>query len=315
LPEEGKIMAETTDPAIPAAPAEAPRRAPVLPMVTGGFLAAALGFGAALMLPKPVFDPSALQSQLDAQKADLAEARSAAPKPDPELSARLDALEQALAALQSRPAADFDATGLQSQIDALKAGALPAPAMADLSAAIDAKLAERLASAEASLQSLKSDAEAATSRAALLQVQAALDSGAPFASILAAVSLPAALADHAATGLPSLQSLRSSFPEAARAGLDAALAADMGDSWAERATAFLRGQTGARSLTPREGSDPDAVLSRAEAALSAADLPTALTELSALPPEAQVAMSGWLDKARLRQSAVDAMQSLIATSQ
>ena len=81
------------------------------------------------------------------------------------------------------------------------------------------------------------------------------------------------------------------FPTAARAGLEAALRADMGSSWTERATNFLRAQTGARSLDPREGDDPDAILSRAEAAVSAGDLATALTEIAALPEPAQTAMA------------------------
>jgi hypothetical protein len=113
--------------------------------------------------------------------------------------------------------------------------------------------------------------------------------------------------------VPSLQSLRSTYPDAARAALDAALRANPGDSWTERLSVFLRGQTGARSLTPREGTDPDAVLSRAEAALAAGTLDTALTELDTLPQAGKDAMSTWLTQATQRQQAIAAVTALSAS--
>ncbi|MBV5276525.1 hypothetical protein JZU56_01410, partial [bacterium] len=68
---------------------------------------------------------------------------------------------------------------------------------------------------------------------------------------------------------PSAQALQASFPDSARTALEAALRANMGESWSERVGNFLRTQVGVRSLTPRDGPDPDAILSRAEAALTA----------------------------------------------
>ena len=47
--------------------------------------------------------------------------------------------------------------------------------------------------------------------------------------------------------------------------------------------AFLQNQLGGRSVVPREGDDPDAVLSRVGAAVEAGDLSTALTEIESLP--------------------------------
>ncbi|NCM97487.1 MAG: hypothetical protein GW948_09390, partial [Rhodobacterales bacterium] len=111
---------------------------------------------------------------------------------------------------------------------------------------------------------------------------------------------------------PTLAALQAAFPEAARAALDAALRADMGTSLTQRMTAFLRTQTGARSLTPREGTDPDAVLSRAEAALLGGDLAGAQAEIGALPPEAQAAMADWQALAERRLAATDALAALVA---
>ena len=65
--------------------------------------------------------------------------------------------------------------------------------------------------------------------AALGRIQAALDSGAPFASALPDLGdIPAALVKAANSGVPTLAILRETFPDAARAGLDAALRAEYG---------------------------------------------------------------------------------------
>ncbi|MGB8622217.1 MAG: hypothetical protein WCD16_05310, partial [Paracoccaceae bacterium] len=78
----------------------------------------------------------------------------------------------------------------------------------------------------------------------------------------------------------------------------------------DRIGAFLRTQFGARSLTPREGNDPDAILSRAEAALNAGELKDALDEIATLPEAGQQAMSGWVAKAQKRADALAAADTL-----
>jgi hypothetical protein len=226
------------------------------------------------------------------------------------------ALEARIATLEARPAgtsADPAAlTQLRSEVEALKANGagIVSP---ELQASLDAKVKDteaKLAAVEAAAQS---SAQAVTARAALGQIAAALDSGAPYAAAIAALkgtTLPAVLTDHAPSGLPTLQGLQADFPAAARTSLEAALRANMGQTWTERVTTFLRAQTGARALAPRDGNDPDAVLSRAEAATAKGDLAAALKELSALPPEGQAAMADWQARAQLRLDAAAALQSL-----
>jgi hypothetical protein len=63
-------------------------------------------------------------------------------------------------------------------------------------------------------------------------------------------------------------------------------------------------------VAPREGSDPDAVLSRAQAAVRAGDLGAALTEMESLPEAARTAMQDWLDAASARKAAQDAADEL-----
>ena len=105
-------------------------------------------------------------------------------------------------------------------------------------------------------------------------LQAALSSGGARDQALAelqaaGVQPPAVLSGEVAT----LAQLRAEFPAAAREGLAAALkAAPANDGAMGVIGNFLRVQTGARSVEPREGSDPDAVLSRADAAVKAASV-------------------------------------------
>ncbi|WP_145963313.1 COG4223 family protein [Paracoccus mutanolyticus] len=113
--------------------------------------------------------------------------------------------------------------------------------------------------------------------------------------------------------IPRLVQLRAEFPAAARAGLRASL-----DAVAESEGTmglignFLRVQTGARSVEPREGSDPDAILSRANAAVEAGAIATALDEIATLPQSGQNAMKSWTDRARIWVDANTALAELAA---
>ena len=283
----------------------------------GGVIAAGIGFGLAQYVPKgwPLQDTSALQAALAAQQAETADlqAKLAALPDTAAFAVQIADLAAKIQALETRPAAQAAPTAalqeMQAQIDALK----QAPAGAVDTAAIQAMMVD----AQAAADKIKAEAEATSALAratlALAEVQAALDSGAPYAVALAGLAdVPAVLSDHAQSGLPTLLNLTEAFPEAARAALDAALRADMGQSWADRATNFLRTQTGARSTTARAGTDPDAVLSRAEAALRAHDLATALTEIAALPAPALAEMAAWQALAETRLAGETAVAGLAA---
>jgi len=256
----------------------------------------------------------------------IAALESATPVPAaPDLSADLTALAARLAALESQPASIGSGpaeTGpstaalaaIEADIAALKSQSTTIPA--DLATMV-AETEQRLAAVQTQAEDLQAEAEAmvrtASRGAALGQLRAALDSGAPFAAALGQLGeaeIPTALSDSATTGVPSLTVLQAAFPDAARAALEASLRADMGSTWSDRVASYLRNQTGARSLTPRDGTDPDAILSRAEAALADGDLGIVLTELSALPPAGLAAMSEWQQMAGTRQSAVQAVARL-----
>ncbi|MEZ5753457.1 MAG: mitofilin family membrane protein [Paracoccaceae bacterium] len=315
--------------------------------VLGGVVAAGLGFGLARAMPDllPIAaTDDAVSAAVETQAQEIATLReqlAALPTtatPDPEMQARLadiasaqqaltgrlDALEGQIAELVARPAASGDAVpadlaaelaALKGQMASLSAGgSLPA----DVVAAAEAAEA-RLKAAEESAAAMADQARAATESArrdmAIDRIAAALDSGAAYASALADLpegTVPPALADHAATGLPTVADLSDSFPQAARDALEAALRANMGESWTDRVASFLRSQTGLRSLTPREGDDPDAILSRAEAALAAGRVADAVQELQAMPEAGKPALADWLDAARIRIEAESAVAALAA---
>ena len=86
--------------------------------------------------------------------------------------------------------------------------------------------------------------------------------------------------------------------------------AGAGDGVIARTRAFFGAQVASRSLAPRNGVSPDAVLSRVEDRLRQDDLDGALTEAGQLPSEAQAAMGTWLAAARLRAGAVDGLTEL-----
>ena len=297
--------------------------------VLGGVIAVAAGYGLAIYAPIP-----GLIGQSGPQLADL-ETRLAAlesrPTPDATLAERL-------AALETKPAPEVKAPDLSPLQEALAALermdlSLYARVMGDglspeqldllrnqLTQGVAAKVAEAEASlAAAQDQAKKLEASASETaakiaqRAALGQIRVAMDAGQPYAGALQELGLsdlPDVMTRTAAGGIPSLGDLAQDFPAAARAALETSLKADMGDTWGQRFTSFLQTTSGARSLEPREGSDPDAVLSRAEAAVASGDLAKALGEIASLPAEGQAKMAPWVERATLRQDALAALDAV-----
>lgn len=321
-----------------------------LMLVLGGVVAAGIGFVAAQVVPQgwPLAATqdqiAALETRLAAQDRKLAEI--AVPAVDPALADRLTAIEarladlpaespvdpQALAALQAEVSAlrdgSPDLAPLQSELAALRAelASIPresgvAQELEALRAAADAERAAAEARAEAmraEAESLRTQAaaaaQAAVARGAILRVQGALDAGGGFdvalADLVAAgIAVPPALSSHA-EGVPTLAELQAAFPDAAREALAATATPEPDGALTDRLGAFLREQTGLRSTTPRAGSDPDAILSRAEAALRTGDLAATLAELDQLPPEATRAMADWRAMADTRAAAAAALSAL-----
>ncbi|MFT3690835.1 hypothetical protein [Paenirhodobacter sp.] len=264
--------------------------------------------------PAPAADLTGLQGALDANAADMRT-----------LQESVKALADRITALESRPVAVVEggapvdsAAALQSQIDTLRAQLSGVGNVGDVQAQIAAAAAavkSELESAQGQASQIGSAAEAAARRslqqAAAARVAAALQAGVPLAPALAdAEAAGLTVPDALKADVPGLSVLQSTFPEAARTALTASRKAAAGTGLGERLGAFLMAQTGARSLTPREGTDPDAVMSRAQAAVDDGDLPRAIQEIGALPQAGQALMSGWITQAQLRIAADQAVADL-----
>ena len=257
----------------------------------------------------------ALGSQLEALRSDVAGLRST-----------VDSLSDTVANLaiggdDGQEAPDFAAafenqmSQFQAEVDRVTANAAAEAEAARTEAEATRAAAE--AEAAAALEAAAVAERQANLRAGLAEVQIAIDTGAPFAGalgLLDGVEIPQALASVAEDGVLPLTELQRTFPEAARAALQAAdRSPDEAASPVGKFTAFLLAQTNARSLEPRDGDSADAVLSRAEAALKSGDLAATLSEIGALAEGPLSAISSWLEGANTRNAAVAAVAELNST--
>ncbi|MEQ8368523.1 MAG: hypothetical protein RIB61_17640 [Roseicyclus sp.] len=221
-----------------------------------------------------------------------------------ELRAQQEAAAAEAAALQ---AAAAEAANAAAQAEAAAAEA------AQALAAAEADAADAVAAAAAAADTAMAEAQAA---AALREVQLAMTSGAPFAEPLAVlagvVDTPDSLTAVADTGVPTLEAIEAGFAPAARAALPVALRETAGDSTADRLGAFLMGQIGGRAIEPREGDDPDSVLSRVGAAVQAGDLQEALTEIASLPDGARAELAPWVADVEIRAAAETGLAQVTA---
>lgn len=337
MPEEPLEAPVEETPASATEPVAQAKRGGFLPLVAGGVIAAGIGFGGATYMQSQGMLPSAgadAIAQLEATVAEQqtvieslrtaqgkiaaqAETAASASAGAEAMGARIDGLSERVEGV----AQDVVALGARlteaekrPMSDGLSASAIEAyeREVEELRAQVAAQLAE----AEALKANSEQTARETLVQAALTRVMAALDSGAPYEAALidlanaSGQSAPAALADHAAEGVVTLPALIDGFPDAARAALAEARKTVGDEEGGNRIGAFLKAQLGARSVTPRDGSDPDAILSRAEAALKDGDIAATLAEIDALPPESQAQMASWRAAAETRAAALAAAEAL-----
>ncbi|PCH75319.1 MAG: hypothetical protein COC12_01115 [Rhodobacteraceae bacterium] len=267
---------------------------------------------AAIDLP----DLAPLNTQLAAIQTELArlnDASEAQQSAISDLESRLAPLSSRLETLEKRPMTDGASDAAIAAYDRELAAMQQtiAEQRAEVAAMIDNARATEDA-ARALERNAASTALKAQNQATIARLFGTLENGTPYASILAeltvaGITIPPALKASANDGVPTLAALSDAFPAAARAALSATRAegTDGGGLGG-----FLQRQLGARSVAPREGDDTDAILSRAEAAVTAGDLPNALSEIAALPETAQTQMQAWVDTATTRLTALQAANEL-----
>lgn len=319
------------------------RKGGFVPMLLGGAAAAVLGYGVAAYSSQAVWpfeassdtgfedevrDALATQdgslSDLGARIAELegVEAPTVDLGPIEEQVVSVQAVTSDLATRLDELAARIDTLERQPMEQAVSEEAIAAyeRALADLQAEVEAQRAEVAQMAQEAIQAegnAEEQAQLAASRAALAEITTALETGAGFTNAVSVLSnngvtVPEALSAHAESGIPTLSGLIEGFPDAARAALREARSVETDSAeGTNRIATFFANQLGARSVAPRDGDDPDAVLSRVEAAVKSGDLGTALSELSALPDVAQSAIAAWQMQAQTRLEAKTAADGLV----
>lgn len=303
-------------------------------MLLGGACAAALGALAAIWVwpqtPAEAVDTASIRAEAVAAAKEAAgteiaalrdELASAAPAPDTNAQAAVEALQQQLDEqaqrldeLAARPALE---PGMAQRIQDLAA---QAQALEGQIQAAAEQAQSRITAAQSEAEKMQAAATDSTRRAeavaAIASLQAALDRGVTPDEARqtlegAGMDAPEPLTRE----VPSLVSLQSDFPQAARAALRDSLR-EAGADGGNALTRFFRAQTGARSVAPRAGDDPDAILSRANAEVEKGRIDAALTEMAALPESAKSApaMAGWLTRAQTYADAKAALNALSAPS-
>lgn len=330
---------EITDPEPEAAPANTPapvveKRVGFFPVFLGGVVAAAIGFGAAVILfpnglslsgdadPFEVATSQTLRDQaaeiaalreqiadfvhktdLQAGLTDVTTGLSAAKTDLERLGATVGGFDARISGLEKRPLTE-----------AISPAAIAAYER-EVKALQDAVALQR-AEAETMEGNARISARQALGRSALTRVVSALDSGEPYRAALVdltsafGITAPDALEALADDGVTTRSQLEDSYPVAARQALAVARKANREADGGSRLGTFLKNQLGARSVAPRDGEDPDAVLSRAEAALREGRLADSLIELQALPEIAAAEMTGWVAMAQTRAGALQAAETL-----
>jgi hypothetical protein len=252
-----------------------------------------------------------LQSALDGQGAELAT-----------LKEQLSGAEATTGQLSEEAVARIDV--YRAELDGLRA---EVGTLQDRVAGFTAEVGRAVQNAEREIESARTQVETARTEADtrlsaaeadtnLALIRAAIESGTPFEAPVAAlqqraeVTIPPGLTAAAPTGVATMARLRDDFSDAAHAAIRSSIMAGAGDGVIARTRAFFGAQVASRSLAPRDGVSPDAVLSRVEDRLRQDDLDGALTEAGQLPSEAQAAIGTWLAAARLRAGAVDGLTEL-----
>lgn len=335
-PEAGPVEPEPVVEEEKVAPAPAPtavKRGGFVPMLLGGVICVALGYGAANFVkpdgwPFPGTNTEELAQEITALKAQLAEMQSTSVAQGKTQTAAQEALRTTLdqklsemdksaeiAALSDRikgfedRVTEIEARPVAEAIVSPEATAAYERQLAQMQDLLNSEIA-RLEDAKDKAVAEETAARAATAKARL---QTLVDAGEPFAEALTDVggNLPQALKDAAQTGIPSVTQLQESYAEAARKALVAASRAayEAGEeSWFQT---VLRTQIGLRSTKPKEGGDADAILSRAEQSVRNGLFAKAIATLEALPEAGKAEMQLWIAEAQKRVDAMTALDEIL----
>lgn len=267
----------------------------------------------------PLVDP---QAEIDAALDDLDARETRLRQQLSGMQPRLDALERSVSQL-SRSVEEL--TGRAGQSDAeLVAQLGERISRLESQAANATSLAQQVRSLEVTTAAARDAAsKISTTVLAVGQLVQAAEGGGGFVRELAAVramggddpeiaQAAAALENYASSGIPTLATLRASFPETAAAVARAEPVTE-GDGWADRVVDRLASLVTVRRTGPSAMANEgvDGILARAESAVFGGDLQAAVKALEELRGPPAEAAADWLQQARSRLEA----ERLLATLQ
>jgi hypothetical protein len=285
-----------------------------------------------------------LSDRISRLEASLA-APPPAPSPDPELTSRLGAVEQAMKPL-SEHVAELDhqyGDNATTAKEARERSEAVEKAMAEVNRS-DAErdkrhegttaalgdVSRRLDAVEALAKAIRDQvAEASAPKAdeplrfALIAagLRFALERGEPFTAELAAAksvgvdpALLASVAPFAATGVPNQQELFRELTALTPEMLKVSGPSGQDGNYLDRLQAHAGRLVRIRPVGDQSGDDAATVIGRIDRDMARRDLAAVLTELDKLPPQAQAVADAWRKKAMARQAATAASAQLVAVS-
>lgn len=267
----------------------------------------------------PLVDP---QAEIDAALDDLDARETRLRQQLAGMQPRLDALERSINQL-NRSVEDVAARAQQGDTE-LTAQLAERISRLESQAANATSLAQQVRSLEVTTQAARDAAsKISTTVLAVGQLVQAAEGGQGFVRQLAAVravggedpdiaQAAAALENYAASGIPTLATLRARFPETAQAVARAEPVTE-GDGWTDKVVDRLASLVTIRRTGPSAMANPgvDGILARAEATLFGGDLSSAVKAMEELSGPPAEAAADWLQLARSRLEA----ERLLATLQ
>lgn len=240
---------------------------------------------AGLSSPGPATADPQLEQRLSALEGTVANQTAAAPDTAAidELRQKLDAADQAIAALRSEMTGNAGAVG-----------------------ELETRLTERLAEAEKKLEEPRTDVEMAKA-IALTTLKAATERGGPFMAELDALAgispddpVVANLRAYAATGVASRAELVRAFGDVADSVLAAIHQPDPNEGVAQRLLSSALSVVKVRPVGNVEGATPEAILARMEDKLQNGDLKGAALEWESLPEAGKAVSTDYVAKLKTR---------------
>ncbi len=151
----------------------------------------------------------------------------------------------------------------------------------------------------------------------LVGIQAAVEAGIPYAAIIGesqinSLELPAIILELSEDGVATLLELQNEFEDLITEALRAVETGAESGSIQDMARSIVSSLVQVRSLTPREGDDAVAVLSRLEERLKKGNLESVLELYAQLPQPVQVTLESWKQKVQNRLDLLVAVEESLS---